>query len=44
MKIKGANHSQFGHYGFQLGGNSATIGRERQQAETLQHIMEFIEK
>lgn len=42
VKINGANHSQFGYYGFQLGDNSARIGREKQQAETLQHILAFI--
>ena len=44
VKINGANHSQFGYYGFQLGDNSATIDREQQQSETLQHIIEFIKK
>ncbi|MBC7846498.1 MAG: alpha/beta hydrolase [Flavobacterium sp.] len=44
VKINGANHSQFGYYGFQLGDNSATISREQQQAETLQHIIGFIKK
>lgn len=41
-KIEGANHSQFGHYGFQLGDSQATITREQQQAKTLKIIMEFI--
>lgn len=44
VKINGANHSQFGYYGFQLGDNSATIGREQQQAKTLQHILEFVKQ
>lgn len=44
VKISGANHSQFGYYGFQLGDSSASIGREQQQAETLQHILAFLEK
>lgn len=44
VRIEGANHSQFGYYGFQLGDNSANISREQQQAETLNTIMEFIGK
>jgi pimeloyl-ACP methyl ester carboxylesterase len=44
IKINGANHSQFGYYGFQFGDNSATIGREQQQAETLQHIVKFVKQ
>lgn len=44
VKINGANHSQFGYYGFQLGDNSASIGREEQQSETLKHILEFIKQ
>lgn len=44
IKINGANHSQFGYYGFQLGDNSASIGREEQQSETLKHILEFIKQ
>lgn len=42
VKINGSNHSQFGYYGFQLGDNSASISREQQQVETLQHILAFI--
>ena len=42
VKIEGANHAQFGYYGFQLGDNSAAISREQQQAQTLKIIMEFI--
>lgn len=41
-KIEGANHSQFGYYGFQLGDSQATITREKQQVETLKNILEFI--
>lgn len=44
VKINGANHSQFGYYGFQLGDSSASIDRELQQAETLQSIMAFLKK
>lgn len=42
VRIAGANHSQFGCYGFQFGDNSATITRDRQQEETLKSILEFI--
>ena len=42
LRIPGANHAQFGYYGFQLGDNRAEISREQQQAETLKGIMEFI--
>ena len=42
VRIEGANHAQFGYYGFQLGDNSATISREQQQTETLKNILEFI--
>ena len=40
--IDGANHSQFGYYGFQLGDNRAQISREEQQSEVLKSILEFI--
>jgi hypothetical protein len=42
VKIVGANHSQFGYYGFQLGDHKADIGREQQLAETSENILEFI--
>jgi len=42
VRIQGANHSQFGYYGFQLGDHKAGITREQQQAETLENILEFI--
>lgn len=42
VRIVGANHSQFGYYGFQLGDNNADINREQQQTETLKNILEFI--
>jgi hypothetical protein len=42
VKIEGANHAQFGYYGFQLGDNEATISREQQQEETYRHIMAFV--
>jgi hypothetical protein len=41
-RIDGANHAQFGYYGFQLGDNQAQISREQQQRETLQYMIEFI--
>jgi hypothetical protein len=40
--IKGANHAQFGYYGFQLGDNKAGITREEQQQITLNNILSFI--
>src|SRR5690606_34512193 len=42
-RIEGANHAQFGYYGFQLGDNVARISRERQQAETLRLMLDFID-
>lgn len=42
QKIEGANHSQFGYYGFQLGDNQASITREEQQAATFKIILKFI--
>ncbi|QHS59840.1 alpha/beta hydrolase [Chitinophaga agri] len=42
VHIAGANHAQFGYYGFQLNDNRATISREAQQAATLQHMLAFI--
>lgn len=42
VRIVGANHSQFGYYGFQLGDNRATISREQQQREVLDKVLEFI--
>ena len=42
MRIEGANHCQFGSYGFQLGDHSATISRQQQQAETLRGMLKFI--
>ena len=42
IKIEGANHAQFGYYGFQFGDNSAHISRENQQSETLKIILNFI--
>ncbi len=44
VRIEGANHAQFGYYGFQLGDNSATISKEKQQAETANQIVEFVKQ
>lgn len=43
VRIEGANHAQFGYYGFQFGDNSATISRSEQQTETLKHILAFVD-
>ena len=40
--LEGANHSQFGCYGSQLGDNKATISREQQQQIILNTILSFI--
>lgn len=42
ITIEGANHAQFGYYGFQLGDNKAAISREEQQQITLDNILSFI--
>lgn len=42
VRIEGANHSQFGYYGFQLGDHKARISRLRQQEETLNQMLKFI--
>jgi alpha/beta superfamily hydrolase len=44
IRIGGANHAQFGYYGFQLGDNEAAISREQQQTETLKYMIEFIKQ
>lgn len=44
VRIEGANHAQFGYYGFQLGDQKATISRMQQQAETLENIISFIKE
>lgn len=41
-RIEGANHSQFGYYGFQLGDQSASISREEQHRIVLSSILQFI--
>jgi hypothetical protein len=42
VRIDGGNHSQFGSYGFQPGDWPATIGREEQQRQTLQVILQML--
>ena len=42
IRIEGANHAQFGYYGFQLGDDKADISREQQQKQTLAEILKFI--
>lgn len=42
ISIRGANHSQFGWYGFQKGDEKADISREEQQKEIVEATMEFI--
>ncbi|AZQ44463.1 alpha/beta fold hydrolase [Nonlabens ponticola] len=42
-EIDGGNHSQFGHYGQQIGDGSASISREKQQEKTINHILQFLE-
>lgn len=42
IRIEGANHAQFGYYGFQLGDDRADISREEQQKQTLAEILKFI--
>lgn len=42
LRIEGANHCQFGYYGFQLGDDKADISREQQQKETLEAMVSFI--
>jgi len=39
--IEGANHAQFGYYGFQLGDDKAYITRQKQQQITLDSILSF---
>lgn len=44
VRIAGANHGQFGYYGYQLGDNRAGISREQQQAETVKNMLAFIKE
>lgn len=42
--IEGANHGQFGEYGFHLGDQTPQIGREQQQAAIVEYIEEHVSK
>ena len=42
IRILGANHSQFGYYGFHIGDKCAQISSEKQHEEVLESILEFI--
>lgn len=43
VSIQGANHSQFGWYGFQKGDGKADLSREEQQQEIVEATMELID-
>jgi pimeloyl-ACP methyl ester carboxylesterase len=43
-EIDGANHVQFGYYRHQLGDHAAQIPRAQQQAETLQALLELLNR
>jgi len=43
-QIMGGNHAYFGDYGEQAGDGKATISRLEQQTQTVQYILEFIDK
>lgn len=43
IPLEGANHAQFGYYGFQLGDNQATISRTEQQAQLVAAILDAID-
>lgn len=43
IMIEGGNHSQFGYYGFQLGGGTAMISREKQQVQLLSASLNMLE-
>lgn len=42
VMIEGGNHSQFGYYGFQLGSGTATISRNKQQAELITAAIQML--
>lgn len=44
VRLEGGNHRQFGWYGAQLGDCTATIGREAQQAATLETLLESLQR
>jgi pimeloyl-ACP methyl ester carboxylesterase len=43
VRIDGANHNQFGHYGFQPGDSRASISRAEQQSATLAAMLTALE-
>lgn len=44
LEIKGGNHAYFGNYGEQKGDGQALISRDEQQDQTVDAIIDFIEK
>lgn len=44
VRLEGGNHRQFGWYGAQLGDCTATIGRQAQQAATLETLLESLQR
>jgi hypothetical protein len=42
IEIPGANHRQFGYYGWQLGDCGATFSREQQHLQTISAITAFL--
>ena len=44
VEIQGGNHAQFGNYGPQKGDATATISAEEQQAQTVEAIVDFIQR
>ncbi len=44
VEIPGANHSQYGYYGFQKGDGASAISREEQHRIVVQAIMELLRK
>jgi pimeloyl-ACP methyl ester carboxylesterase len=44
VRIEGANHTQFGSYGWQLGDDRAQITRAEQQTATVHAILEQLQR
>lgn len=44
VTIEGANHSQFGRYGFNMGDRFASIDADEQQKQTIEAILETLSK
>jgi hypothetical protein len=42
--IDGGNHAQFGYYGNQSGDNPSKISPEKQQNQSVDEIVKFIDK